>query len=391
MSRTQGIGALNFNIERQTAAPLDATEVVEYYSDLTSSVTWLSSDGNSYEYIGMKVFVVADPDETKRGMYWLKALPITSASNWEKVGTGGSNYRVEELPEPSEELEGQIYQYVGETTIVAPIYTKGYFYICVEDSENPGTYVWKQKNVQPSAEGGSTLERDITANVNVGGVTSGKTFLEGTSITDVLESILVQPIYQTVTLTLSEDLLQKIGTTISSIDMTANIVKGDSPITNAKYYVGASLVDTKDSTTDPGIINGGTYTYEYNTPFSTDTIFKVDVLAGEYVETVTQKIHFINPFYYGISDTSTVVDFTGLTEKLAEKSKQEFAFTADGQYLVFAYDSSYGNVASIIDQNGFDNTSSFTKSTLEVEGTTYNVYVSNDPTVCTNFKYTISF
>lgn len=391
MSRTQGIGALNFNIERQTAAPLDATEVVEYYSDLTSSATWLSSDGNSYEYIGMKVFVVADPDESKRGLYWLKALPMTSASNWERVGTGGSNYRVEELPEPSEDLEGQIYQYVGETTVVAPIYTKGYFYICVEDSENPGEYIWKQKNVQPSAEGSSTLERDITANVNVGGVTSGKTFLEGTSITDVLECILVKPVYQTVTLTLSEDLVQKIGTTISSVDMTAVIVKGDSPITNAKYYVGASLVDTKDSTTDPGIVNGGTYTYEYTTSFSTDTTFKVDVLAGDHTETATKKIQFVNPYYTGSSTTSTIADFTGLTEEIIVKNaKKEVTYgVTDNKYLVFAYDKSYGSLTSIKDENNFENIGSWNKSELTVDGQDYFVYITQLPvTIETTFKYT---
>lgn len=387
MSRTQGIGTLNFNIERQTAAPLDATEVVEYYSDLTSSATWLSSDGNSYEYIGMKVFVVADPDETKRGMYWLKALPITSASNWEKVGTGGSNYRVEELPDPSEDLEGQIYQYVGETAVVAPIYQKGYFYICQENIETPGTYIWKQKNVQPSSEDGSTLERDITANIDLGGIIAGKTFPEGTSITDILETLIYKPVDQKVIVTLSENLLQKIGTVLSSVNVSANITKGDYPILSAKYYVNDTLEDTKDETTDPTITDGGTFIYTYNTEITSNTTFKVDVVTLEKTVSEIKAIEFIRPFYYGISDTAVIDDPTTLTELLEVKDNKSIIYNSNNKYLVFAYDKSYGTLKKILDENDFQNLNDWTKSTVGE----YFVYVSNTPITITNYTYKFEF
>lgn len=340
-------------------------------------------NGKVYQYIGIET------ENRKVGNFYKCVEKTTDVYDWVELQAEVESIQKESLPEPTIDLVNKIYQYVGPNILGS--YQKGYFYICQEDTENLGTYVWKQKNVQPSTEGGSsTLERDITANVNVGGVTSGKTFLEGTSITDVLESILVKPVYQTVKLTLSEDLIQKIGTTISSVNMTATIVKGNNPITNVKYYVGASLVDTKDSTTDPAIVNGGTYTYEYTTPFSTDTTFKVDVLAGDHTETATRKIQFINPYYTGSSTTSTISDFTGLTEEIVVKNtKKEVTYgVTDNEYLVFAYDKRYGSLTSIKDENNFENIGSWNKSELTVGGQNYFVYITQLPvTIETTFKY----
>lgn len=47
------------------------------------------------------------------------------------------------LPTASVDELGKIYQYVGETTTVAPIYTQGYFYKCVSDGGDPATYSWE--------------------------------------------------------------------------------------------------------------------------------------------------------------------------------------------------------------------------------------------------------
>lgn len=313
--------------------------------------------------------------------------PISTATQ-EALNLKSDIIQYSTLPEASIDNFDKVIQYIGTSTAE---YTKGYFYICVEEN---GTYKWQPKTVQAGgSSGGGTLEKTIVTNTEVGGIVAGTTFAEGSSITDLLYSMLVKFIYQKVTLDISCDALVKKGTVINPVTMTANIIKGDNPIVDAVYKVNGTSVAVKDETTDPTIVDGGSYTFEYTEDVTTDTTFEVTVRDNPTfnVRSASKSVKFVNPFYYGISDVNTLVDFTGLTEKLAEKSKQEFTFTADGQYLVFAYDSTYGDVKSIIDQNNFDNTSSFTKSTLEVEGETYNVYVSNDTTVCTNFKYTISF
>lgn len=49
---------------------------------------------------------------------------------------------------PTAEDEGNIIQYKGETTAN---FTQGYFYKCIEDPENPGTYEWVRIDVQPAS------------------------------------------------------------------------------------------------------------------------------------------------------------------------------------------------------------------------------------------------
>ena len=51
---------------------------------------------------------------------------------------------------------------------------------------------------------------------------------------------------------------------------------------------------------------------------------------------------------------------------------------------------SYGDLQKIEDQNTFDNTSGFTKSTVTINGVAYNVYQSGSATL-NGFKYTFKF
>ena len=61
---------------------------------------------------------------------------------------------------------GTIIQFTGTTTVD---YTNGYFYKCVEDPENTGSYIWVQANTQE--EGGSgALESPITVTTPAGGI-----------------------------------------------------------------------------------------------------------------------------------------------------------------------------------------------------------------------------
>lgn len=57
------------------------------------------------------------------------------------------------MPTASSETVGKIVQYIGTTTVEAPIYTNGYFYIGTTDGEATPTYSWTQINVQPGSSG----------------------------------------------------------------------------------------------------------------------------------------------------------------------------------------------------------------------------------------------
>ena len=68
--------------------------------------------------------------------------------NNDELGSGGSSIQVDTMPIASVDELGKIYEFIGSTGT----YVNGYFYECVSDEQNPPTYSWVQKNVQPNAE-----------------------------------------------------------------------------------------------------------------------------------------------------------------------------------------------------------------------------------------------
>ena len=84
----------------------------------------------------------------------------------------------------SSTLEGTIVQFIGTTGT----YTNGYYYKCVEDSENPGTYIWTQINVQP---GGDVSGKEDVSN-KVTSISSSSTDTQYPSAKCVYDSIVPQ-------------------------------------------------------------------------------------------------------------------------------------------------------------------------------------------------------
>lgn len=77
--------------------------------------------------------------------------------NNDELGNGGSSIQVDTMPIASVDELGKIYQFIGSTGT----YVNGYFYECVSDEQNPPTYSWVQKNVQPNAESFTFNEDDF--------------------------------------------------------------------------------------------------------------------------------------------------------------------------------------------------------------------------------------
>ena len=80
MARTKGSANLAASLEILAEAPVDARTVVAAESDLTVAANF------PYAYVGMPVYVKAT-----QKMYILTATPVTTASNWKEVGSGGSS------------------------------------------------------------------------------------------------------------------------------------------------------------------------------------------------------------------------------------------------------------------------------------------------------------
>ena len=530
MARQKGTLIIGSNIENNASAPLDARMLVKTVAELT--------DANSFPYF-YKGMIVSVQENNK--VYHLIGNDPTQSSNWEEVGSGLGAYNVIEgyfnaadnlfyeentyttpitgesekiyisididksyryngsifvrlddetidyfqvdtLPAVTSTDAGKIVQYIGAT---GSGLENGYFYQCIEDSGNPGTYIWVQKNIQPDADttiqvdtmpmvtstdlgrivqyvattttveliyengyfyeviedtsttpstykweekqvqagggsGSGSLGKDITAAIDVGGIDTGDSFLTGTNYDDMWDALLNPTLYPTLTdpdatLTYGANDYYAIGATIPTMSAIVGLDRGlISPAYGTSGYragaatsytittVGADVDYTNTSTTsgnftipalvrtdDTGdllIMANVDYSVgeqpkdskgnNYNSPLAAGTVTKI------------KTIHIIKNYYYGASNSSTISDFTGLTAKTEAKGNKTYKFTTANQYMVFAYDKDYGNLKSILDQNGFEVISGWTKTVQTIDGFDYNVYVANLKTTDTNASFT---
>lgn len=377
----------------------------------------VSSAGKIYQYVGTTgaytfgYFYACVEDTDNPGTYL-----------WEQINVQPDNdtqIQVETIPTASSTLEDKIVQYVGVTDST---YTNGFFYKCIEDSENPGTYIWEAVSVQEGGSGSGSLSKAITAAIEVGGIDVGDNFAIGTSYDDMWDALLNPTLYPTFTnpsasLSYSADTYYEVGTSIAAKTATASLNRG--AITPAygtsgyrsgaatNYAIATSGADTEysDSSTSSGsfsvpaltratkgnIVLTATVSYAAGEQpkDSKGNNYDSPLAAGS--KTASKTMQFIQPYYYGKSSTSTVSSFTGLTKSVTAKGQKQFKFTTNNEYMVIAYDSSYGNLSSIIDPNGFETISGWTKSTLTVGGFSYYVYVANSATTDTNAQFTFKY
>lgn len=108
----------------------------------------------------------------------------------------------------------------------------------------------------------------------------------------------------------------------------------------------------------------------------------------------TASVVFVHPAYCGVVDAAntaiTSADISKLTKQSISNSKNRtVSITQTNQKLVYVYPAYFGDLTSIKDGNGFQGISGYTKSTLDMDDTTYNVYLQNTPATATG-SYTFA-
>lgn len=253
---------------------------------------------------------------------------------------------------------------------------------------------WKEISSSSSTVGNgvSALEQSITSNVDVGGISSGYTFHAGSTLDEIVSALLVKYYEPEVTFNiLPATEYYESGTSTTGIKMSATVVKKSEPISNIDFYINNTKVYSLDTDTDATLPNGGEYSYTYNGTINKDAVFKVVVKDTKTSITKTVNIKFVTPFYYGTSATPMISTFTGFSKFLGDKTDTTFTVTSTNKYIVFAYNSTYGELTSILDSNGFENIDSFTFTTTVIDGVGYNIYATDTKVTCENFKYTLKF
>lgn len=270
--------------------------------------------------------------------------------------------------------------------------------------------------------GSSELGIDINAAIDVGGIDKGTNYPIGTSYDTLWDNLLNPTLYPTFTapsagLTYSVDTYYAVGSTVPAKAATVTYNAGAITLEGVKqndrggaatnYAIATTGADTEysDSSTSSGSFSipaltratKGTIKVTATVSYAQGPQPK-DSKGKDYDDplpagsvTASKTMNFIQPYYYGKSATATIADFTGLTENVTAKGQKQFKYTTNNEYMVMAYDSSYGNLTSILDPNSFETISGWNKTTITVDGFSYFVYVSASPTTDTNAQFTFKY
>lgn len=230
--------------------------------------------------------------------------------------------------------------------------------------------------------------------VTVGGITKGTTF-NNKKVLELLNDML----YPYVAFSISGFTLSpnggtyEHGSTVSVTNTTTTVALGSEAITSVEILDGGSILASKTSE-----FTGNSFAIPISLTVSANKSLTTRVKDDR--TTLTRgsaSFTFVYPYYYGSLDAGVLDEnsIKNLTKIVQQKGNKTFRFTHSNKCCVIAYPASYGDLRTIIDQNNFDITSSFTKNTVSITGLdgtaqNYNVYVNGAATL-DNFGITFNY
>lgn len=159
------------------------------------------------------------------------------------------------------------------------------------------------------------------------------------------------------------------GNAITAINFTAAVTKKSAPIAEVQFLQGASVLDTQ--TSGGAIPGGGNSTYAWTGSFNNTTTFSAKVTddgskGGPTPVTATRTFSFVLVWYAGVGAPGLNAAGVGALTKTVEgqNNNKNVSFTLGvGDVPYYAFPSSYGDLTSILDENGFESISGWTKKT----------------------------
>jgi hypothetical protein len=188
--------------------------------------------------------------------------------------------------------------------------------------------------------------------------------------------------------------VKELGTTMTNITLSAYTVEKSSPITIVQWKLNGTVIKSSSTPTS----TGGTEVYIDTNTRSTTSAYTA--VAGDGTTNTTSNsatFTFVYPFYYGVgAQALSFASVQGLTKLVQTPANTATTTSPAAQVYYFAYPQSAGNLTSILDPNGFETISGYTKRSgtmtmLDSTVQNYYVYEFNTPTTQTNFTNTYKF
>lgn len=269
-----------------------------------------------------------------------------------------------------------------------------------------------------SGSGGGSLSDDLPVVVTVGGVKAGSSYAAGTELEKIFFDMLSPTLNPTLTgpsagLSFNVPSLAEVGTRVAAATATVSLNRGsiNPQYTAAEPYRSgpasgyALKMQGADTSFDESNVTGIFSVPAFSRGTKGAVTFTATVEHGEGCQpkdssggdygtplpagsvSTTRTVNFIFPFLYGVSNALEVSSLDGLAKDLSNKSNKTYSFDTANQYMRVAFDTSYGNLSSILDPNGFETISGWVKTIVG----NYTVYTSDQRTTDTGADYTFKF
>lgn len=149
----------------------------------------------------------------------------------------------------------------------------------------------------------------------------------------------------------------------------------------------AQYVDTISTSHNTSISYSATV--EYSDGIIKDTLLGIpypdtSIKAGSITSSGNVRAYALS--YYGVVNTSTVTDISGLSSRLSSNKSYTYTASLTEQRIAYIYPKTFGELTSIKDANNFDYINSYTRSTSIFNGVEYYVYILTDLVTINNFK-----
>ena len=259
---------------------------------------------------------------------------------------------------------------------------------------------------ESSSSGNAFVEKDIAVmGVTVGNYKDGDVITEGTTLTEVLSKMMqkrVLPTYKApvISLTVSPSADQEISKEVT-FTITPSFTKNDAgDFEKCEIYRNGTLITTLTSLSAyvDTITPNGNVTYKVVISYKEGAI-KKDNFGDEYStghitagnKNASKTVNIVYPYYYGVVSDIDNINAKDLTKDITVKKDKDYSYTGVNVYAVILYDADHGSFTSILDGNGFECISGFTKKSVTIGTKNYTMYYTNDKATITDFHYIFKY
>lgn len=219
--------------------------------------------------------------------------------------------------------------------------------------------------------------------VEIGGLPLGYTSSEGISLSDLVYKMLHPYKLPSINFSMSPNTtLYELGATVSTVTLTTTTTKGSDDIKTIAITKNGTVL--KSASTDLTVTE---------TNIKTNTTFQAYVSDGtNTIYSGSKSINFVNPIYIGNLTNITSSEIKAMTKKVVTRGSQSHTFNITNKRMCIAVPSEWV-LKSIIDPNGFDITSSFSKTTISIlclDGTSRSYTIHYSETTSQN-NFTVKF